>query len=211
MLPAKDDNAQRERALDPFIEACAEMESPGLGLDRLDRLDFSRRDTTLDQMRIEAELEKMDIAGKAILHVGIGNSTLAARLESRVNRIDGVTLCPAEKAMADALKIRNYTVFLVNKYSGTFGLTIKRRYDIVVDNNLSNYACCRLHFHLMLDNYVRALKPNGQILTDQHGMDWIFEGHDRRLSYRDLCKLEAHFPLKLSKLTETVYSMRKVA
>jgi hypothetical protein len=170
--------------------------------------DFSLRETTKDQARIEAVLEGMDLAGRKMLHVGVGNSGLAQRLASRLNLIDGLTVSSNEKARADLLAIPDYRVFLLNKYSHEFALPT--RYDLIVDNNLASFACCKHHFHLMLNNYLAVLRPRGIILTDRKGMDWAVDPR-WRLTFEDLAALEAKFPVRARRLTGHVYALEKTA
>lgn len=186
------------------------MESPGLALDMPLWVDHTKDETTVDQARIEAELEKMNLSGKNILHVGVGNSRFAQRFASRVTLIDGLTVSHNEKRLADSLKIGNYMVYFLNKYSREFILTIRNRYDFIVDNNLASFACCKYHFYLMLDNYIWSLKSGGRILTDQQGMDWVIEDPRWRLNYQDLLALEKKFPVKAGRITDTVFSIQAV-
>ena len=82
---------------------CGNLDSPGIALDNLAEIDYSRSPTSVDQARIEAWLRGADLAGKVLLHVGVGNSSLARGLADRVVRIDGLTVHPNEKAHAEAL------------------------------------------------------------------------------------------------------------
>ena len=84
------------------------------------------------------------------------------------------------------------------------------RYDYIVDNNLASYACCKYHFHLMLDSYLACLRPGGRILTDQRGMDYsVGDDHRWRLSFDDLVALGDRFPIVAGRLTDTVYELRR--
>jgi hypothetical protein len=186
------------------------MDHPGLALDMPLWVDHTKDETTVDQARIEAQLDKLDLSGKTILHIGVGNSQFARRFASRVDLIDGLTVSPNEKTLGDSLAIGNYTVYLLNKYSREFILTIRNRFDFIVDNNLASFACCKYHFYLMLDNYVWSLKPGGHILTDQQGMDWVIEDSRWKLTYQDLLALEDKFPLKASRVSDTVFSMQAI-
>jgi hypothetical protein len=191
-------------------EVCGRMDSPGLALDMPLWVDHTKDETTVDQARIEAQLDKLDLRGKSILHIGVGNSKFAQQFASRVNLIDGLTVSHNEKTLADSLGIANYTVYLLNKYSREFILTISNRFDFIIDNNLASFACCKYHFYLMLDNYVWSLKSGGQILTDQQGMDWVIEDPRWKLTYQDLIALEDKFPLKAGRVTDTVFSIQSV-
>jgi hypothetical protein len=191
-------------------EVCGAIESPGLALDMPIWVDHTKDETTVDQAAIEAELDKMDLSGKSILHIGVGNSKFAQRFAGKVELIDGLTVSHNEKALADSLGIANYTVFFLSKYGREFILTIKNRYDFIIDNNMASFACCKFHFYLMLDNYVRSLKPGGQILTEQHGMDWVIEDPRWKLTFQDLLALGNKFPVRASRVTETVFSIKAV-
>ncbi|MFL6277591.1 MAG: hypothetical protein ACJ74G_20595 [Blastocatellia bacterium] len=189
-------------------EVCGNLERPGLALDMPLWVDHTREETTIDQAAIEAQLARFDLGGKNLLHVGVGNSKFAGRFAGQVNLIDGVTVSRAEKAVADSQGIGNYAVYLLNKYSREFILTIKNRFDFIIDNNMASFACCKFHFYLMLDNYVWSLKPGGQILTDQRGMDWVIEEPRWKLTYEDLQALAEKFPLRAARLSDTVFSMQ---
>ena len=191
-------------------EVCGAIESPGLALDMPIWVDHTKDETTIDQAAIEAELNKKDLSGKSVLHIGVGNSKFAQRFAGRVHLIDGLTVSHNEKTLADSMCIANYTVFLLNKYSREFILTIKNRYDFIIDNNMASFACCKFHFYLMLDNYVWSLKSGGQILTEQRGMDWVIEDQRWKLTYQDLVALKDKFPLQASRITDTVFSLRAI-
>jgi hypothetical protein len=193
-------------------EVCGNLDDPGVALDRVDQVDFSRRKTTYDQENIERAMDGMDLAGRWLLHVGVGNSAFARRFAGRAGRIDGLTVSESERAHAEALGIPNYRVYRLNKYAREFTRVIDAKYDVIVDNNLAGFACCKFHFYRMLDSYVWALKPGGRILTDQLGMDWVFMGWEPRwrLSYADLVSLEEKFPLRAARVSETVYALTKV-
>lgn len=191
-------------------EVCGEMNNPGLALYMPIWVDHTKDETTVDQARIEAVLDKTDLSGMNVLHVGVGNSEFARRFAPRANLIDGLTVSGNEKVLADSFAIGNYTVHLLNKYSRDFILTIVNKYDFVVDNNLASFACCKYHFYLMLDNYLWSMRTGGQILTDQQGMDWVIEDSRWVLTYDDLLALEKKFPVRASRMTETVFSIQRV-
>ena len=191
-------------------EVCGNMDRPGLALDMPIWVDHTKDETTVDQASIEAELDQMELSGKNILHVGVGNSEFARRFANRVSLIDGLTVSQNEKAVADSLRISNYAVYFLNKYSREFVLTIKNKYDFIVDNNLASFVCCKYHFYLMMDNYIWSLGPGGQILTDQQGMDWVIEDPRWKLTHQDLVALESKFPVKAIRLTDTVFSIQAV-
>lgn len=188
---------------------CGNLDRPGRGVDDLSQVDWSTVEASIDQARIAEVLTRMDLRGKDVLHVGVGDSRLAASLAARVNHIDGVTMHPNEARHADSLKLDNYRVVLLNKYSKQLAC-LDNRYDFISDNNLGSYACCTFHFHRMLDNYCATLKRGGKILTDQRGMEWTYGCRPEwRMSYQELAELGKVFPLRASKITSTVYALEK--
>ena len=194
---------------DGAAEVCGKLDHPGLATDMPIWVDHTRDETTVDQARIEDVLDGLDLVGRAILHVGVGNSGLAKRFAPRVELVDGLTVSQPEKKLADSLGIPNYTVHLLSKYGREFVAHVDNRYDYVVDNNLASFACCKYHFFRMLDNYLWCMRPGARILTDQRGMDFTVEDDPLwRLTYDDLVGLEGLFPVTAGALTDTVYELR---
>jgi len=152
----------------PF--ACGEDLSPGIE-DVEGWRDWSALPTTPDQSRIESYIDRFDLRKKAILHVGIGNSGLAARFAERVGSIVGTTIISAEVRCGEALGLGNYRVVLHNKYRGREGFG-DRRFDLIIDNNPSTYCCCLTHFARMVEFYADALGDGGQVVTDRVGLAW---------------------------------------
>src|SRR5271169_24200 len=188
-------------------EVCGNLERPGVALDMPLWIEHAHLDTTVDQLRIEDALSRMEWRGKSFLHVGVGNSRFAQRFAAEAGLIDGLTVCRVEVELAQSLRIPNYAVYFLNKYGREFLLTIRNRYDFVIDNNLASYACCKYHFYRMLDNYLWAMKPGGKILTDQQGMDFTVEEKRWILTYRDLQSLEEKFPVRVARINDTVFAL----
>jgi hypothetical protein len=202
------DMADPPSRYDSCLEVCGRLEHPGLATDMPIWVDHTREETTVDQARIEDALERMDLSGRDILHVGVGNSRFAQRFADRVRLVDGLTVSRPEKELADSLGIANYTAFLLSKYSRDFLIKIENRYDFIVDNNLASFACCKYHFFRMFDNYLWCLRPHGKILTDQRGMDFTVENDPRwQLTFEDLVALERRFPVAVARVTDTVYEI----
>lgn len=183
-------------------------EQPGVA-SNLEAIDWTRQETTPDQVRIEAVLDTMALAGTQILHVGVGNSKLAQRFAGRVRRIDGLTVHRDEKTYAETLALANYTVYVINKYSREVVSALSHTYDFIIDNNLASFACCKKHFSAMIENYLSVLGPQGRILTCQIGMDAYHDELGCTMTYADLVGLERQFPLRASKLTDVVYALTK--
>jgi hypothetical protein len=188
-----------------YKENCGN-EQPGVATND-EAIDWTQQETTRDQARIEAVLDTMALTGAQILHVGVGNSKFAQRFASRVRRLDGLTVHQNEKTYADALGIDNYTVYVLNKYSREFVSVLSHTYDLIIDNNLASFACCKDHFFVMLENYLSVLPPHGQILTCQIGMDAYHDDFGYTMTYADLVSLERKFPVRVSKLTDVVYAL----
>lgn len=188
-----------------FKEYCS-SEQPGVSSND-EAIDWTQQKTTPDQARIEAVLDTMALTGAQLLHVGVGNSQLARRFAGRVRSIDGLTAHQNEKTYAEALAIVNYTVYVLNKYSREAGSVLPHTYDFIIDNNLASFACCKMHFFVMLENYVAVLRSRGRILTCQIGMDAYHEDFGCTMTYADLVSLERQFPVLVSKLTDVVYAL----
>src|SRR2546428_1919213 len=189
-----------------YKEFCGNREQPWVTLCS-GAVDWTQQETTRDQPRIEAVLDTLAVTGASILHVGVGNSRFAQRFASRARHIDGLTVHQNEKTYADALGLPNYTVYVLNKHSQAFVSVIANTYDFIIDNNLASFACCKYHFSVMFENYLRALTSHGQILTCQIGMD-AYHGHfGWVMTYADLVSLESHFPMHVSQLTDVVYAI----
>jgi hypothetical protein len=180
----------------------------GHGSDRV--MDVSKRSTTADQQRIEAALDALLNPGARLLHVGVGNSSLAARFASRCEHVVGLTLRGAEKRHGDSLAIAGYSIEVLNKHSADLD-ALDGAFDFIVDNNLSGFACCIRHFELMLANYARLLLPGGLILTDRVGMQWTYHNGPMRLHYEDLETIARSFPFAAQRISGDVFALRRRA
>lgn len=127
-------------------------------------------EVTPDQKRIMNYLKSINIENKTILHVGTGNSSFAKEFSNN-NSIDSITVMEDELEHAKSLNLKNYNCIKLNKYSSEL-LQLEHRYDIISDNNLSSFACCKTHFIEMMNNYFALLKAGGVIITDKKGMEY---------------------------------------
>jgi hypothetical protein len=202
------DLIKRRKSLD---DLCFNLVQPGTGIGNSHLMDFSNgTPETPDQIRMEQVLESFKLEGTSILHVGIGSSRLAQRLSHLLHDIDGLTIDQNEKDYADALAIENYQAYLLSKYSPEIISCLKtEKYDFILDNNLTSFACCKYHFYLMMDSYIRSLKPGGRLLTDQQGMSWTFTKKRWRLNEADLVELGQHYGFEVSRMTDMVYALQK--
>lgn len=187
---------------------CGRRDEPGL-VERGEWSDWTEHGTTPDQLRIEDYLDAFDLAGRTILHVGCGNSGLAARFAGRARKIVGTTVTPGELAHArrwiESSGVGNYRVVLHNKYLGGDGMA-GETFDFIVDNNPSTFGCCLTHFARMMDFYARSLAPGGQILTDRVGLGWSMAHSDPRWGFDagDLAAFASLFGLETHEIGANV-------
>jgi hypothetical protein len=85
---------------------CGKECDPGI-VDVAQWRDWTRMETTPDQLRIEDYLDCFDLADKRILHIGIGNSGLARRFSRRALEIVGTTVVEAEALQGACLALPN--------------------------------------------------------------------------------------------------------
>ena len=189
---------------------CGEEESPGID-ETPEWTDWSERATTADQERIEDVLRSLDVSGRNILHIGIGNSSLATKFSHSASHIDGITLRENEIIVAKSLHLGNYRVRLLNKYAPNLCREMGETYDFIVDNNPSTFCCCRVHFAYMLANYRSMLKRGGVILTDTVGLGWTSQPNDARwqLQKREWEAIGSVIGLKSLSYTENVIGLQE--
>jgi hypothetical protein len=190
---------------------CGEIDWPGRE-DAEAWGDWSRRETTPDQLRLEQFLEARPLPDATILHLGCGNSSLARRLAGRVKRIDGVTIYPGEKSHGESLELQNYRIVLLNKYGP--GLSrLPDQYDFVVDNNPASYACCVFHVERLLRDSLSLLAPGGAFLTEALGLQWVAAHTPPSLSmdFEDLVRFGFRSGFVALRETESIYSLRRPA
>ena len=150
--------------------------------------DWSQRNTTKDQARIEAFIAPLLTSQTRILHVGLGNSRFAERFCGEVALIAGITITLAEHDLAMSLNLPRYQPLVMNKYSSAFA-QMPGEFDLIIDNNPSTFGCCRTHFFRMMLAYKRLLAPGGILVSDRAGLGhvsnlsnsherWGFSGED---------------------------------
>jgi hypothetical protein len=155
------------------------VEDPGID-ETPEWRDWTWQETTPDQQRLESLLEQLSTARRSILHVGIGNSSLAARFCASAERIDGITIAQREYEHAVQLGLPRYFPSVANKLSPLLRGHLGRQYDFVVDNNPTTFCCCRGHLAIMFANYAALLKTDGFIVTDTVGLNWTSQPNDER-------------------------------
>lgn len=217
------DRAARTTTIDPgHLEAlaaerfpeltldCGRRGDPGL-VDSTQWRDWTVRETTPDQLRIEDYLDMQDLRGRSILHIGLGNSGLALHFHERAREIVGTTVVPAERDNGRALGLANYHVALHNKYTGA-AEGMADHFDFVVDNNPTTFCCCLAHLATMLEFYADKLGESGQFVTDRVGLGWTHvPGCNPRWSFGfdDLAAVGALAGLKATQVDRDVWVLSR--
>ncbi len=196
--------------LDEMTLTCGVQNSSGID-EPADWNDWTERETTADQQRIEEALENIGVEGSSLLHIGIGNSSLARRFHESAALIDGITIREAEVRRARELRLSRYTAVVGNKYSAWLTRQLEHRYDFIVDNNPTTFCCCRAHLSTLLANYCVLLKPHGVLLTDRAGLKWTTQPNDPRWGvseeeWRMLGRLQG---LRVVRFTDSVLGLEK--
>lgn len=183
---------------------------PGVGHQNPRVMDLSQRATTADQQRIELAMDALVLPGSRLLHIGVGNSSLALRWRDRDLAITGLTVNEREMAHANDLQLNGYRTFLANKYSADLD-AISGPFDFIVDNNPASFGCCVVHFEQMLTNYARILGPQGLMVTDRKGMYWCYENGPMRLRFEDLQTIAEAYPFCVQRLTDDVFALQRTS
>jgi hypothetical protein len=196
--------------IDELLLWCSKYDDGGVN-ERPGWRDWTDQDTTPDQQRIEDILARGEIRGKVLLHVGVGNSSLAKRFCGAARAIDGITIQGNECRHARGLRISNYRVVVANKYDSRLSRTLGRTYDLIVDNNPTTFCCCRRHLATMLASYADLLKPNGILVTDKEGLRWTPAPNDPRwgLTVTEWFTMAARFGLTGMRYSDSVVGVRK--
>jgi peptidoglycan-N-acetylglucosamine deacetylase len=186
-----------------FRKKCINLENPKKVYDEGS---WVQRGATKDQIRIKRFLREVVSKKTVLLHVGVGDSSIAKGISDNVKKIDGLTVVEQEKEYAESLQIPNYQVQVLNKYSKQI-LDLSNNYDYIIDNNFSSYACCKYHFSKMFENYLALLSQDGVIITDIDGLAHFTSGYG--MSYKDLQKLEKKCPIRVAMATEHLIVIAK--
>lgn len=184
--------------LDPGVRYCQDLR------------DWSNKAATPDQRRIERYIDRYDLRQKRILHIGIGNSSLAKRHYRRVKNIVGTTIDEPEIQVAQSLGLPNYRFVIHNKYSGIDDF-VEGRFDFIVDNNPTSPCCCIRHLSALFTFYSKKLKDRGQIVTDRLGLQWLPEGSNPRwrFAFDDLAAVAAEVGLTAYRANKTIYVLSR--
>ena len=188
---------------------CGNRDNPGVVYNE-DIRDWSDKETTPDQRRIERYIDRYDLGGKRVLHIGIGDSGLAQRFHQRVNEIVGTTIDEPEMTVARSLALPCYSYVLHNKFSPWEGV-VEGKFDFILDNNPTSPCCCVRHLAELFDFYEAKLAEGGQIVTDRQGLRWVPQGADPRwgLSFDDLALVAGVAGFSAFRMNKTVYVLSR--
>jgi len=177
-----------------------------------DLRDWSDKATTPDQRRMERYIDRYDLRRRRVLHIGIGNSSLASRFHGRVGEIFGTTIDAPEIAVAQSLGLLNYRFVIHNKYSGSDDV-VPGKFDFILDNNPTSPCCCVRHLHALFSFYADKLTNGGQVVTDKLGLGWVPEGSSPRwrFDFDDLATVAREVGLNAYRASSSVYVMARSA
>ena len=141
-----------------------------------------RETTTEEKDIIEIISKDKFLSKKNILHIGIGNSEIAKKINSS-NNIFGISISNNEINYGKSLKLKNYKIFFCDKYSLEFkDIFHNIKFNLIIDTNLKSYSCCQNAFNFMMNNLFNYLEPDGKIITHVDGMKW-FKSLKPKLSF----------------------------
>jgi len=163
---------------------------------------------SMEQLRIERYLAGSSLAGKTLLHVGVGSSSVAKRFHAECRQIDGLTVMADEITYAQGLGYSNYRVYLLDKFSPAVS-TLPNRYHFIIDNNPSSFAPSRAAFDWMIASYVELLEPGGMFLTDCVGMHYQ-EKYAFSIGDDDLIAQTHRLPVRFERPTRSVRALVKI-
>ena len=107
-----------------------------------------------------------------VLHIGIGNSFLASKLND-FNEIIGITISQNEIKYASTKNIVNYKYFFLNKYkANSLDIFENKKFDIIIDTNIKSFSCCDKAFNNLFKQYVNSLNHSGYIISHINGLKW---------------------------------------
>ena len=141
--------------------------------DKSDYLYWENRSVTNDEIDILNFLNSNKNNKKlVILHIGIGNSFLASKLNN-FKEIFGITISQNEIVHAASKNISNYNYFFLNKYkANSLDFFESKKFDIIIDINMKSFSCCNKAFMSLFNQYVKSLKGNGYIISHINGLKW---------------------------------------
>ena len=134
---------------------------------------WENKNVTNDEIDILAFLNSKKNKNKlTVLHIGIGNSFLASKLNN-FNEIIGITISQNEIKYASTKNIVNYKYFFLNKYkANSLDIFENKKFDIIIDTNIKSFSCCDKAFNNLFKQYVNSLSHSGYIISHINGLKW---------------------------------------
>ena len=125
--------------------------------------------------------EPQHYVGKRLLHVGVGNGSLAAEFVADLAEYIGITISLPEIALFEKkfAGVDNAKALLLNKYDPRMYVKLYGEFDTIVDTLLKSFACCEKHFAQMMEFFTAKLKIGGTLLTTQAGVLWGWNGNTK--------------------------------
>ena len=141
--------------------------------DNSNYLYWENKSVTNDEIDILAFLNSKKIKKKlTLLHIGIGNSFLASKLNN-FKEIIGITISQNEIKYASTKNIVNYKYFFLNKYkANSLDIFENKKFDIIIDTNIKSFSCCDNAFNNLFKQYVNSLSHRGYIISHINGLKW---------------------------------------
>jgi len=144
-----------------------------------------------DQLECNQFLQNLGplLEGAKVLHVGIGNSSVLLQFHELFRQIDGITIMDSEIRVADGVRPLfdlDYQIYQFNKYDAANLQVLGSDYDVIIDNNLKQHACCQNHWVDYFYGLLERLSPQGFVLTHTQG----FAPHSDRITPLSLPELE---------------------
>ena len=171
-------------------------------------LGWETRPPSISELLLEADLLSSPLQDYNLLHVGIGNSRLAARLSARCRHITGIATDELEWTRGTRLGLANYQPVIVSQRAGDLGSHLPlKAYDVIIASDSVSQMCCLRHAKQWMDNCLVLLAPEGRILTvcpdplSASTSNWAAKEDDLRY-------LAAEFDLGLAKTAYDVYVLR---
>ena len=135
------------------------------------------------QVRVNEYIEAN--GGGSILHVGIGDSSLARKVSKLFTQIDGITNTRQEERMGNELGLSNYKIYFMNKHD-PIELNKLGTYDLISDVNLKSFACCQEHWETYLKTILSKLKKGGRLVSHKDGLGGYGTEFDNSLTMYEL-------------------------
>ena len=128
---------------------------------------WAKRPTpTRDQLEITSHLQKLGVAGKRVLHIGVGCSNVGREFLPNAAVVHGITVNPREKVLAESFGLWNYHVSVGDKHTfDVYENFWPQTYDWIIDNALVSYACCAWHLINLLEILTSRLVQGGTLWT----------------------------------------------